>query len=182
MPTRAHKILLVEPDPDVMEILVGILSKRLHAQLTCVATASACIDADLFEPHDLIISELDLDTDSGVNLARKIQVTEHKPVILLATDPDRDDLIEAMRVGVRDVYCKPFAVSDLVDAVAKLLGEHTKQQDDGERYTRMRSMVRRIIRERRELTQRMEFVCRDLVGAHRRLVHRVLEHQGVSEK
>ncbi len=42
----------------------------------------------------------------------------------------------------------------------------------------MRELVRRVIRERRDLNRRVELVCRDLVGAHRRLVTRVLSSEG----
>jgi hypothetical protein len=43
---------------------------------------------------------------------------------------------------------------------------------------RLRRLLRRLLRERRELRQRTELICRDLVGAHRRLVDRVLTIQG----
>jgi hypothetical protein len=42
----------------------------------------------------------------------------------------------------------------------------------------MRELVRHVIRERRDLNRRIELVCRDLVEAHRRLVHRVVEFKG----
>jgi hypothetical protein len=37
--------------------------------------------------------------------------------------------------------------------------------------------VRHVIRERRELNERVDLICRDLVGAHRRLVHRMLDRE-----
>ena len=47
------------------------------------------------------------------------------------------------------------------------------------RYRRLRELVHRVIRERRDLNRRIELVCRDLVEAHRRLVHRVVESEGM---
>ena len=169
------KILLVEPDPDIMEMLVTALAQRFDAQITCVADAESCLDTDMIEPHDLVIAEMDLIDAQAEELAEQLQTLRHRPIILLADDPTAEDAIEAMRVGVRDLFIKPFPVEELLDSAERVLRGHQIHMQHGTKYRRMRDMVRQAIRERRDLNRRIDLVCRDLVGAQRRLVHRVLE-------
>ncbi len=174
MTSGCHKILIVEPDPETLEILVASLKRRFDAHLTCVADASSCLDAEMLDPHDLVIAELDMEEGSGLELTESLMALSSRPVVLLAHDPSFDDAVEAMRLGARDIFSKPFAVSQLIEAVDGLLRDQKLQRQYAAKYHRMRKLVRRVIRERRDLRRRIELVCRDLVGAQRRLVHRVL--------
>ena len=169
------KILLVESDPDIMEILVAALSRRFDAHVTCVADAEACLDADMLEPHDLVIAEIDVPDSTGVRLAEQLMSLRSRPIILLADSPVVEDAVEAMRCGVRDLFVKPFPVAALLESAERALrGQHLHVQH-GVKYRRMRDLVRQAVRERRDLNRRIDLICRDLVGAQRRLVHRVLE-------
>ncbi len=174
MVDRSHKILLVEPDADVLDILVASLARRFDAHITCVSDATACLDIELVDPHDLVIAELDLADSHGVQLAEKLMALGNRPIILVADDPTLDDVIEAMRLGVRDLFRKPFAVDRFLDVVEGVLRHHDLHRRRAVKYRRMRELVRRVVSERRDLNRRIELVCRDLVGAQRRLVHRVL--------
>ena len=175
MGDKPNKILLVEPDPEIVEILVASLSKRLDVQITCVADMESCLDVDLVDPHHLIVCELELDDGNGVELAEKLCMLSSRPIILLADDPTTEDTIAAMRQGVRDLLIKPFPVTDLLDAAERALRSQEVRRAHAAKHHRMRRLLRRVLRERRELNQRVELVCRDLVGAQRRLMHRVLE-------
>lgn len=174
MPVNGCKILLVEPDPEILEIIVASLVRRFNAQITCVSNAESCLDTELTDPHDLVISELDLEDSDGVQLARHLFALGHRPVILLADSIGGDEAIEALRTGVRDLFCKPFDMEDLLDAAQRLITGYQLRRQHAAKYKRMRDLVRHVIRERRDINRRVELVCRDLVGAHRRLVHRVL--------
>lgn len=197
------KILIVEPDGEVLEILVASLSRRFDAHITCVSDAMACLDTELVNPNDLVIAEMHLEEldsfpradsaawtesasgatltdqmpndDAGaLELVAQLTAMNNRPVILLADELTCDEAVESLRLGVSDVFRKPFRVGDFLDAVNRALQGHALRKQRAGKYRRMRAMVRRAIRERRELARRTELVCRDLVGAHRRLVHRVL--------
>ncbi len=178
MSDRAPKILLVEPDPDMVEMLVGSLRRRFDAQVTCVDGADACLNTDLYDPHDLVIAEWELEDSDGLQLAESLTILAPRPIILLADEPTSRDAIGAMRLGVRDLFTKPFPVEDLLDATERAVTGHELKRQHAVKYRRMRELVRHVIRERRDLNRRIELVCRDLVEAHRRLVHRVLALEG----
>ena len=97
------------------------------------------------------------------------------PPLMLCDEPTTEQAIAALRLGVRDLLTKPFPVADLLDASDRALCGHHIRRDYAVRYHRMRDLVRKAVRERRELNKRIELVCKDLVGAHRRLAHRVVE-------
>jgi len=177
MTQRAHKILLVEPDPTCIELIVRSLSGRFKAHITCAPDAASCLDADLVEPHELIITELTVGQADGLELIGNLMSLSVRPVILLADAIRSEQAIEALRLGVRDVFHRPIAIEQFLDAVDAALRTYDAQRQHAVRYHRMREMVRRVIQERRDLNKRIELVCRDLVGAHRRLVDRVLTFQ-----
>jgi DNA-binding NtrC family response regulator len=176
------KILLVEPDPDILEILVASLSRRFDAHITCVSDAEQCLDLDMVEPHDLVVAEMELDDAKGTRLTEQLLSLRSRPIILLADNPTLDETVEALRLGVRDLFVKPFPVAQFLDSAERALRGHQLHLQHGAKYRRMRELVRRAIRERRDLNRRIDLVCRDLVGAQRRLVHRVLELEEVGPK
>ena len=174
MGDQAYKILLVEPDSEVLEILVSALARRFDAHVTCVSDAESCLDIELIDPHHLVIAELDLADSDGLALAEKLVSLSKRPIILLADEPAYDDAVEALRLGVVDLFQKPFPVTHLLDAAQRALSTYGLERRRVVKYRRMRELVRRVVRERRGLNRRMDLICRDLVSAHRGLVHRVI--------
>lgn len=174
MSDRPPKILLVEPDPAIVELLVETLRHHFDAVVTCVAGAEACLGTDLYDPHDLVIAEWTLEDSDGLELTEHLHILSPRPVILLVDEPTSEDTVAALRAGVCDVFVKPFSISDLIDAADRALKTFQLKRRQAAKYRRMRELVRRVIRERRDLNHRMELVCKDLVEAHRRLAQRVL--------
>lgn len=174
MEDRPYKIMLVEPDPELVELFVSSLSRRFDANITCVADGANCLDVEMLEPHDLVIAEWNLADQDGLQLAEQLSSLSQRPVILMAERLKSKQVVEAMRAGVRDVFLKPFAIDELLDSARRVLYGHDVRRKHAARYHRLRKLVRQVIRERRDLNKRIELVCRDLVEAHRRLVHRVV--------
>ena len=198
MPDQPCKILLVEPDGEMLEMLVASLSRHLFAHITCVADADGCLEIELSDPHDLVITELTLSeapglsrfpTDpegdaAGLDLCEKLLGLSNRPVVLLADQPTCDDVLSAIRLGIRDVLCKPFPIDELLEVTDRALSGQRLRRTRSAKYRRMRQMVQRVLRERRDLSNRLaacqkriDLVCRDLVGAQRRLTHRFAQLQ-----
>jgi DNA-binding NtrC family response regulator len=176
MAGRQTRILLVVPDPILRDMLAETCTGRFGAGVTSVADASEALRIDLGEPHEAVVADLRLPPMDGLALAEQFVsfLTPQRPFVLLADRLTVRQAIQAMRLGIRDVFIKPFALPDLMDRLAELLSEFELRRQFVNKYHRMRELIRRVLRERRALNRRTEFVCRDLVGAHRRLVSRVL--------
>jgi len=180
MKRRRHKVLVVEPDPQVVEIIADSLTTLIKAQITCVANGQDCLDVEMLEPHDAVVAELDLPDMDGLDLAEQLLALGPRPVIMMGTETDAQRVIQAMRLGVRDFLIKPFPVTALMDTVEAVAQRHRLHVRHQVRQQRTRECLRRVLRERRQLKQRTELICKDLVAAHRRLVDRVLEYEGMS--
>ena len=174
---RRPKVLLVDCDPQAVELIVEVFVRHLNAHMTCVSTAEDGLDIEILEPHDVVVAEINLPNMNGVTLAERMMELRPRPIILLSNDPNLSQAVGAMRAGVVDFFTKPFDLECLLDAAARALRVADDQRLRSQRHHRLRSLVRRVIRERRELNQRVDLICRDLVGAHRRLVHRVIDHE-----
>src|SRR3990172_8064742 len=114
MSDRPPKILLVEPDPDMVEMLVAALRRRFDARVTCVDSAEQCLNTDLYDPHDLVVSEWELEDSDGLQLTEDLTILAPRPIILLADEPTSRDAIGAMRLGVRDLFTKPVPLQHLL--------------------------------------------------------------------
>ena len=169
--------MLIENDPRLLEMLVESVVPRFDAHLTCVASGEDALDIEVVEPHDIIVSEMTLPCMDGLTLTRHLMELADRPVILLAEQPATSEAIEALRLGACDLFPKPFAVGDLLDSMETALVRFDTARQLRLKHTRLRQLVRRVIRERRNLNQRIDLICRDLVGAQRRLTHRVLAHE-----
>jgi FixJ family two-component response regulator len=159
-------------------MLMSGLIDRFGSEITCVATVSDGREEDTRRAHDVIITELELADGGGLELARHLTDRRRASVVLLGEAPTPSAVLEAMRLGVRDMLVKPFRVHELLDAVERILMADETRSARHREMQRLRRLLRRLLRERRELRQRTELICRDLVGAHRRLVDRVLTIQG----
>lgn len=174
---KPPKVLLVENDPKTVERIVELLARHLDAHLTCVACGPDALDLDLVEPHDVLIAEANLPGMDGVTLARQVLELRERPVILLSNDPHLAQAVDALRAGVTDFLVKPFEPEHLVSTLQRALRQAAEHRRLVQRHHRLRALVRRVIRDRRELNSRIDLICRDLVGAHRRLVHRVIDQE-----
>jgi len=182
MHDRPRKIMLVEPDAPLVAVIAGSISTRFGAQVTCAVDAEKCLEVELLEPHDVAIIDLDEDPDHAWPLIDQLASLSARPIIVMASSPTAEEIISALRSGVRDFFKKPFPVENLLDSVASAMSAAEVKRKHLARYRRMRELVRHCIKERRGLRQRIELLCIDLVQAQRRLVRRVLAMQEAAER
>ncbi|MCA9249873.1 MAG: response regulator [Phycisphaerae bacterium] len=170
-----QKILLVESNPRAIETLIDAFVGRFNCNITCVATAEDALDVDMLEPHSIVVADTELEGMDALTMAMRLTELNPRPIIMLDSNPTVANVVEAMRAGVVDYFSKPVDIDVLLESMDQALADYQAYRDLASRHQKMRGLVRRVIRERRELNQRVELICKDLVGAHKRLVMRVLE-------
>jgi len=182
MRERPVEILLVEDDADLAAMAERCLQDAVTANVTIVSTAAEALREELTGPCDLLIVEADLADGRGLDLVREMGTAGRRPVVLLADAPGVEDLLEAMQAGVREVLIKPIDWIRLVDAVQQAAHRIRRQARRRTRQRRLRRLASRIIRERRDLRQRIDLLCRDFVHAYRRLAQRVADSNLLSSR
>lgn len=171
------RILVVAHDAVMLEVIVDAAARNFSAQVTRAATGGDALDIDRVESHHAVLASVDLPDMSGFDLAEQILELRHRPVILMADDPTADQTIRAMRLGVFDFLRIPVDVEYLYKTIETALRRDATERARCRREQRNRSLIRRVLHDRRNLNRRIDLICRDMVGAHRRLFHRVLTGQ-----
>jgi len=173
MTRRAVQLLLVEDDADLVEMITRCLQDMMRVCVTHVSSAADAMREELTARHDVVVVSTSL--PHGLSFASELRVTNRCPIILLADHPTVDEAIEAIRLGVTDLLVKPFDIADMVAVVQKAAERERKRRRNRIRYRRLRRMASRIVCERRDLRQRMDLICQDLVHAYRGLAQKVAE-------
>jgi len=120
MPTR---ILVVEDDPDIAELIVRYLEK---AEFTVdrVANGRDALDAMAAQTPDLVVLDLMLPQIAGLEVCRRLRSdprTAAVPVIMLTARAEESDRIVGLELGADDYLAKPFSPGELVARVRALL-------------------------------------------------------------
>lgn len=155
-----------------------MLSAQSGYQLTCTSLVGYVKQADDFDAHDLLI----LDADDHLDLfASNGPLWNAKPaVIWVCQENNLSSLFQAVRgttihISSHHVIFKPVVPGELLDAAQQTMREIQQGSLRAEKYRKMRKLMRRVVRERRDINRRVELVCRDLVEAHRRLTYRFVQ-------
>jgi DNA-binding NtrC family response regulator len=179
MKIKCVEIILVEPDDELADMIIDHVESALDAQVTRFTTASESLAAYAERAPDIVISEMQLPDRDGLSLVREVHADPDldSAVILLTDHPTVGRAVEAMRLGVRDMFTKPFDLRRLSHVIEQLTQEQRDRRRELRRAVRLRRVTRRIIRERRDLRQRVDLICRDIVSAYHRLATKVAETQ-----
>ena len=115
MRSAKHRILVVEDDPGVRE-LVGTHLSRQRYEVTGMESAEDVLDRLRASElrYDVALVDLHLPGISGLELARLLLVTAPlRPVILITGDDDDRIAREALAHGVTGYLLKPFQLFEL---------------------------------------------------------------------
>lgn len=117
------RILIVEDDPDIAELLVHYLENAGHTTGR-LANGSDVMRQLRAEPADLVILDLMLPGLSGMGVCDAIRAdtsTAHLPVIMLTARGEEADRVAGFDRGADDYVTKPFSPKELVARVAARL-------------------------------------------------------------
>ncbi len=121
-PAPAERILIVDSDPDVTDLIARQALKPLGYQVNVAADgASAIKQAVQFQP-DVILVALNLEGLSGKDLLVALGsqgITT--PIIVLAEKGEEQDVIQAFRLGANDYLILPAREAEVVSAVERTL-------------------------------------------------------------
>lgn len=110
-----QKILIVEDDPGLAEMLVHYFSVQSY-EVACTALGyEACTIAGEMLP-DVIVLDIHLPDISGYDVCRRLQeghLTRGIPIIFLTELTDRVDKLQGLELGGIDYITKPFDVQEL---------------------------------------------------------------------
>ena len=120
--TAAHKILIVDDDPSILEVLDARLSASNFKVLKAKDAAGA---EQILREHkgiDLLVSDIKMPGKSGIELFTDIRkFLPNLPVIFLTAYGTIPDAVDAMKLGAADYISKPFDGLELIKKINTMM-------------------------------------------------------------
>ncbi len=119
------KILVVDDEPDVVELVRTILEAEGHDVVTTTEGKRA-LGLMLTDPPDLLVLDLmmpELDGFQVLKLMRMDRRTAGVPVVILSARSQAQDQIGGLQLQASAYVCKPFSPKDLLAEVRNLLAD-----------------------------------------------------------
>ncbi|QPF75150.1 two-component system response regulator KdpE [Roseateles sp. DAIF2] len=108
--------LIVEDEPSIRRFVRLGLEAEGWVVHECETVRQGLIDAGTRRP-ELIILDLGLPDDDGLNYLKDLRAWSGVPVIVLSARADEQDKIAALDAGADDYLTKPFGVGELMARV-----------------------------------------------------------------
>ena len=107
----AEKILIVEDDVSIREILSLLLETRGFSQVEAVGTGKAALERASETAFDLVLLDLTLPDVDGLDVCRRLRSTPLNattPTIMLTARGEETDVVVGLEAGAVDYVVKPF--------------------------------------------------------------------------
>lgn len=105
------KILLVEDDPGITEVLVYSLQTAGH-EVVCLSRGSAA--STRAAQFDCVLLDVGLPDLDGFEVCRQIRRVSEVPIVFLTSRSDEVDRVVGLELGADDYVTKPFSTRELL--------------------------------------------------------------------
>jgi two-component system, OmpR family, response regulator len=121
-PTNVMKphILALDDDPDIRRLLVDYLGSQ-ELRVTAVANGTEMQATLAREPVDLLLLDLRLPGENGLDLARRVRETSQVPIIILSAQSEEADRVMGLELAADDYLTKPFSSRELLARIRAAL-------------------------------------------------------------
>jgi DNA-binding response OmpR family regulator len=119
-------VLVVDDDPDVRELVAEYLGKN------DMRVSAACSGREMFELFDreaidLVLLDLKLPGEDGMQLARSLHERATVPIVLLTGRNEEADRVMGLELGADDYVTKPFSPRELLARVRAVMRRYQVQ-------------------------------------------------------
>jgi DNA-binding response OmpR family regulator len=128
--TQQRKILIVDDDNELREMLVEQLALNAEFEATGVDTAEKGLSAAKGSQVDLLLMDISLPDMDGREAVRALRGQGFKAPIIMLTGHDTDaDTILGLESGANDYVTKPFRYAVLLARIRSQLRQHEASED-----------------------------------------------------
>lgn len=153
MKNPRERILVVESDPEISDLIVRQTLQPMGYQVEVVGAAGQAIQEAMKSAPDVIIANLNLPGLSGKDLlvALSSQGLE-VPMIVVAEKGKEGDIIQAFRLGAADLLSMPLREAEVLSAVERVLRQGQARREREDLARQLRHTNQELQRRVRELT------------------------------
>ncbi|MBO4291329.1 MAG: response regulator transcription factor [Lachnospiraceae bacterium] len=118
----SYRILLVEDDPQITEVIRDYFMRRREPyELSFADNGTAGMELICENTYDLVLLDVMLPGVNGFSIIREIRKKYDTPVIFITAKTREKDRLTGYELGCDDYVCKPFSLAELYAKVTALL-------------------------------------------------------------
>ncbi len=125
-----EKVLIVDDDPDILDVLELTLSE--HYEVHQATNGQDGLRLAQEKNPDLIITDYVMPVMDGPSLCRELKkdiLLQHTPIIMLTGKGDIKDKVHGMEAGADDYLVKPFEPDELMARIRMILRRTVRSLD-----------------------------------------------------
>jgi len=123
------KVLVVDDEPTVREVVVGYLRRDGH-DVAEAGDGHKALELLEAEPPDLVVLDMMLPGVNGLDILRRVRQTSNIPVIMLTARAEESDRVAGLELGADDYVVKPFSPRELAARVNGVLRRTSGREND----------------------------------------------------
>ena len=125
-----HKILLVDDDRDLLEMLLSIFRRAGYTKLLTASSGPEALRVWKENQPDLIVLDVMMPGMDGFSVLKEIRRTSRVPVLMLTARGEAEDRIEGLEIGADDYLPKPFLPRELLLRAGAILSRSYPEQNE----------------------------------------------------
>jgi two-component system, OmpR family, response regulator len=119
-PQLTPHVLALDDDPSIRQLVCDYLGEN-ELRVTAVATGKELDAVMASETIDLIVLDLRLQGEDGMQIARRLREASAIPILMLTGRVDEADRVMGLELGADDYLTKPFSPRELLARIRALL-------------------------------------------------------------
>ncbi|MEA5002595.1 MAG: response regulator transcription factor [Christensenella sp.] len=120
-------ILIIDDDKNIREVVKLYLRKEGY-EVTEAADGAIGFDLFMGRPYDLVLLDIMMPVQDGIETMKKIREKSNVPVIMLTAKGDTFDKVLSLELGADDYVVKPFDPKELVARVKAVIRRSTQEE------------------------------------------------------
>lgn len=125
-----HKILLVDDDRDLLEMLLSIFRRAGYTKLLTASSGPEALRMWKENQPELIVLDVMMPGMDGFSVLKEIRRTSRVPVLMLTARGEAEDRIEGLEIGADDYLPKPFLPRELLLRAGAILSRAYPEQNE----------------------------------------------------
>lgn len=126
---KNKKILIVDDEPQLLEMVSSILAQDGFTNTETASTVSQAVEKAREYQPDLAVLDVMLPDGDGFGLLEKLREFTRIPVLFLTARGEDEDRIKGLGAGADDYMVKPFLPKELTLRIGIILKRYYKEND-----------------------------------------------------
>jgi DNA-binding response OmpR family regulator len=122
-----QNILVIDDDKNIREVVKLYLRKEGY-EITEAANGATGVDLFFGKPYDLVLLDIMMPVQDGMETLKKIRAKSNAPVIMLTAKGETFDKVLALELGADDYIVKPFDPKEMIARIKAVIRRSTQEE------------------------------------------------------